>query len=63
MKKSSEFQIEKILDEPKEKGSEIAENLNSFENEYDVPLSNSRKLRILMNEIRKEFQKMSNNNN
>ena len=58
MKKSSEFQIEKkILDELKEKGFETAENLNSIENEYDEPLSKSRKLRILMNEIRKEFPK------
>jgi hypothetical protein len=56
MKKSSEFQIEKkILDELKEKGFEAAENLNSIENEYDEPLSKSRKLRILMKEIRKEF--------
>ena len=58
MKKSSEFQIEKkILDELKEKGRDTTVNPNSIENEYDEPLSKSRKLRILMNEISKEFPK------
>jgi hypothetical protein len=58
MKKSSEYQSQKnILDELTEKGLEATVNLNSIKNEYDEPLSKSRKLRILINEIRKEFPK------
>lgn len=60
MEKSSEYQSEKgkkILDNLKEKGRDTSVNTNSIENEYDEPLSKSRKLRNLMNEINKEFPK------